>query len=165
MNMAICDVTVQFGNNALDEPTSCNFRAQEDGGDLFPCLRNNPRTSLKQLSKSPTENPPPPQMTPRPRLSSRNSQIWNRCRVHNALRKQLCMYVWIWPCHSSGGWSLTTHRGGPGTSPGQVMGFMVEKVAPGQVFSDYFGFPCQTSLHHLLHNHHHLSSGAGTIGQ
>jgi hypothetical protein len=35
----------------------------------------------------------------------------------------------------------------------------------GQVFSEYFGFPFQSSLHQLLHNHHHRSSGAGTIGQ
>jgi hypothetical protein len=43
------------------------------------------------------------------------------------------------------------------------VGFVVEKVALGQVFSEYFGFPCQPSFHQLLHNH--LSSGAGTIGQ
>jgi hypothetical protein len=36
--------------------------------------------------------------------------------------------------------------------------FLVEKVALGQVFSEYFGFP-----HQLLHMH--LSSGAGTIYQ
>jgi hypothetical protein len=41
----------------------------------------------------------------------------------------------------------------------------VDKVALGQVFSEYFGFPCQSSFHQLLHNHPHLSSGAGTIGQ
>jgi hypothetical protein len=41
----------------------------------------------------------------------------------------------------------------------------VDKVALGQVFSEYFGFPCQFSFHRLLHTHHHLSSGAGTIGQ
>jgi hypothetical protein len=34
----------------------------------------------------------------------------------------------------------------------------------GKVFSEYFGFPCQSSFHQLLHNHPHLSSGAGTIG-
>jgi hypothetical protein len=45
------------------------------------------------------------------------------------------------------------------------VGFMVDKVALGQVFSEYFGFPCQSSFHQFLHNHHHLSSGAGTIGQ
>jgi hypothetical protein len=42
--------------------------------------------------------------------------------------------------------------------------FVVDKVAMGQVFSEYFGFPCQFSFHGLLHTHH-LSSGAGTIGQ
>jgi hypothetical protein len=40
----------------------------------------------------------------------------------------------------------------------------VNKVALVQVFSDYFGFPCQFSFHRLLHTHH-LSSGAATIGQ
>jgi hypothetical protein len=42
---------------------------------------------------------------------------------------------------------------------------VVDKVAPGHVFSEYFGFPCQSSFHQLLHNHTHLSSGAGTICQ
>jgi hypothetical protein len=41
------------------------------------------------------------------------------------------------------------------------VGFVVEKVPLGQVFSEYFGFPCHFSLHRLLHIHH-LSSGAGT---
>jgi hypothetical protein len=47
----------------------------------------------------------------------------------------------------------------------------MDKVALGQVFFNYFGFPCQFSFHRLLnihyhhHHHHHLSSGAGTIGQ
>jgi hypothetical protein len=27
------------------------------------------------------------------------------------------------------------------------MGFVVDKVALGQVFSEYFGFPCQFSFH------------------
>jgi hypothetical protein len=47
---------------------------------------------------------------------------------------------------------------------GQV-GFVVDKVALGQVFSEYFSFPCQSSFHHLFHIHPHLSYGAGTIGQ
>jgi hypothetical protein len=46
-----------------------------------------------------------------------------------------------------------------------LVGFVVVKVALGKVFSEYFGFPCQFAFHRLLHNHHHLSSGAGTIGQ
>jgi hypothetical protein len=45
------------------------------------------------------------------------------------------------------------------------MGFVVGKVDLGQVFSEYFGFPCYFSFHRLLHIHHHLPSGAGTIGQ
>jgi hypothetical protein len=45
------------------------------------------------------------------------------------------------------------------------VGFAVDKVALGQAISEYFGFPCQSSFHQFLHNHHHLSSGAGTIGQ
>jgi hypothetical protein len=52
------------------------------------------------------------------------------------------------------------------------MGFVVNKVGLGQVFSEYFGFPCQFAFHRLLqnnnnnhhhHHHHHLSSGAGTV--
>jgi hypothetical protein len=36
------------------------------------------------------------------------------------------------------------------------VGFVVDKVASGQVFSEYFGFPCQNpSFHQLLHHHHH----------
>jgi hypothetical protein len=46
------------------------------------------------------------------------------------------------------------------------LGFVVDKVALGQVYSKYFGFRCQFALYHFLHNHHHhLSSGIGTIGQ
>jgi hypothetical protein len=43
------------------------------------------------------------------------------------------------------------------------MGFVVDKVAMGQVFSEYFGFACQFSFHILLHTY--LSSRADTIGQ
>jgi hypothetical protein len=43
--------------------------------------------------------------------------------------------------------------------------FVMDIVALVQVFSEYFGFPCQFSFYQFLHNHHHLSSGAGTIGQ
>jgi hypothetical protein len=38
---------------------------------------------------------------------------------------------------------------------GQV-GFVVDKVALGQVFSEYFGFLCQSSIHRIiLHLHNH----------
>jgi hypothetical protein len=36
-------------------------------------------------------------------------------------------------------------------------------MALGQVFSEFFDFPCQFAFYRLLHTH--LSSGAGTIGQ
>jgi hypothetical protein len=45
------------------------------------------------------------------------------------------------------------------------VGLMVHKVALGPVFSEYFGFPCQFSVHRLLHIHHRLSFRAGTIVQ
>jgi hypothetical protein len=44
------------------------------------------------------------------------------------------------------------------------MGFVMDKVVLGQVFSKYFGFPCQFAFHLLLNNHH-LSPEAGAIGQ
>jgi hypothetical protein len=41
--------------------------------------------------------------------------------------------------------------------------FVVDKVALGQVFSEYIDFPWQFSFHRLLHTHHHHQlSGAGT---
>jgi hypothetical protein len=45
---------------------------------------------------------------------------------------------------------------------GQV-GSVVEKVALGRVFSEYFGFPCQSSFNQILHHHNH--PGQATIGQ
>jgi hypothetical protein len=43
--------------------------------------------------------------------------------------------------------------------------FVAHKVVMGQVFSQYFGIPCQFSFHGLLHTHFHVSSAAGTIGR
>jgi hypothetical protein len=43
-------------------------------------------------------------------------------------------------------------------------GFVVDKVALGKVFSEYFSFS-RHSRHQLLYTHHHPSSGAGTMGQ
>jgi hypothetical protein len=52
----------------------------------------------------------------------------------------------------------------PGFEPGSdQLGFVVDKVELGQVFSEYLGFLCHSFLR-LLHTHH-PSSGAGTIGQ
>jgi hypothetical protein len=44
------------------------------------------------------------------------------------------------------------------------VGFVVEKVALGQIFSKHFGFSYQFSFHRLLHTHQ-PSSAAGTIGE
>jgi hypothetical protein len=33
------------------------------------------------------------------------------------------------------------------------VGFVEDKVALGQIFIEYFGYPCQSSFHQLLHNH------------
>jgi hypothetical protein len=53
----------------------------------------------------------------------------------------------------------------PGFDPrsGHV-GFVVVKVALGQVLSEYFGFSCHFLFHRLLHTHH-LPTRAGAIGQ
>jgi hypothetical protein len=42
----------------------------------------------------------------------------------------------------------------PGFTYGQHVGFVVDKAALGQVFSEYFGSPCQ-SFHRFLHYHNH----------
>jgi hypothetical protein len=42
------------------------------------------------------------------------------------------------------------------------VGFVVGSMALVQVFSKYFDIPCQSSFYQFLHNHHHLSSGAGS---
>jgi hypothetical protein len=67
-------------------------------------------------------------------------------------------YTTLGPCHS-----FPPRR--PGFEPGSDhVGFVVDKVALGQVFTKYFGFPCQFEFHRLLHNRR-LSSGAGTMGR
>jgi hypothetical protein len=38
--------------------------------------------------------------------------------------------------------------------PEQHLGFVVDKAAMGQVFSEYFGFPCQSSFNQFLHHNH-----------
>jgi hypothetical protein len=46
--------------------------------------------------------------------------------------------------------------GPPRFEPGSgQVGFVVDKVALGQIFSKYFGFPCQSSFHQVLHYHNH----------
>jgi hypothetical protein len=54
-------------------------------------------------------------------------------------------------CGEIGGMKIG--RGNRSTPPPHV-GFVVGKAALGQVFSEYFGFPCQ-SFHQFLHHHNH----------
>jgi hypothetical protein len=35
------------------------------------------------------------------------------------------------------------------------VGFVVDKAALGQLFSEHFGFTCQSSFHQFLHHHNH----------
>jgi hypothetical protein len=42
----------------------------------------------------------------------------------------------------------------PGFAYGHHVGFVVDKAALGQVFSEYFDFPCQ-AFHRFLHYHNH----------
>jgi hypothetical protein len=39
------------------------------------------------------------------------------------------------------------------------VGFVVDRVALGQVFCEYFGFPCQFSFHGLLQNQTFINPG------
>jgi hypothetical protein len=36
-----------------------------------------------------------------------------------------------------------------------MWGFVVDKPALGQVFSEYFGFSSQSSFHKIFHHHNH----------
>jgi hypothetical protein len=57
-------------------------------------------------------------------------------------------------CHSSGRFVADFPPRRPGFKPRSGHVGFVDKVALGQVFSEYFGFPCQFSFHRL-HIHHH----------
>jgi hypothetical protein len=43
----------------------------------------------------------------------------------------------------------------PWFDPGSSQVGFVDKVVLGRVFSEYFGFPCQSSFHQILHHHNH----------
>jgi hypothetical protein len=66
---------------------------------------------------------------------------------------QFRLLVAVFPPRRLGFWSRSGH-----------VAFVVAKVTPEQVFSEYFGFPFQFLFHRLFHTHH-LSSFAGTIDQ
>jgi hypothetical protein len=80
----------------------------------------------------------------------RQSEHWTICMLKPNLRRLVAGFPPRRPCFE------------PESSHVE---FVVDEVALGQVFSEYFGFPCQFAFHRLLHNHHHLSSGAGIINR
>jgi hypothetical protein len=83
---------------------------------------------------------------------------FNLCFLRYFIVQILTRYV-------SMGTAMTSHCGRPGSNPDLVMwNLWWTKWRWGRFFSDYFGFPCQSSFHQFLPNHSHLSSGAGTIG-
>jgi hypothetical protein len=123
-----------------------------------------------------------------------NQDCWFMCRVSHVWRPEHLEVWWkqsgpnetvLAALHPSGrpfGNTLQSYRGSnvkldraiaqtvsrrlPGFEPGfGHVGFVVDKVELRQIFSENFGFPCQSSFHQLLHNHPYLSSGAGTIGE
>jgi hypothetical protein len=66
------------------------------------------------------------------------------------------------PRHSSSGYGFPPRQ--PGFEPGTgEVGFVVDEVALGQVFSEYFGFPCQSTF--PPNSPSSQSSRAGTIDQ
>jgi hypothetical protein len=91
--------------------------------------------------------------------------------VHVSFRSHVCVlitafYVFCKSYRKGRTIAQAVSRRRPGFEPGSGnVGFVADKVALGQVFSEYFGFPCQFVFHRLFHSHHHLSSGAGAVGQ
>jgi hypothetical protein len=43
------------------------------------------------------------------------------------------------------------------------MGFVVDKVVLGRIFSEYFGFPYQSSFHQILHHHNHPEQSVAAV--
>jgi hypothetical protein len=61
---------------------------------------------------------------------------------------------------------IDSHRGGPGSNPGLVMWNLWWTKRRWGRFSPNIRFPLSIFIPQIfLHNHHHLSSGADTIGQ
>jgi hypothetical protein len=75
----------------------------------------------------------------------------------NCRQRWVCRQVRYW----NQGWNLAVpylkrlDAGFPPRRPGKHVEFAVDNAALGQVFSEYFGFPCQ-SFHQFLHFHNHL---------
>jgi hypothetical protein len=95
-------------------------------------------------------------------------------RVRYELSLYICIYIyisvcstWFSDCVETAGETETTQQNSQGRviaqavsrwlpiASGQHVAFVVDKAVLGQVFSEYFCFPCQ-SFHQFLHHHNHL---------
>jgi hypothetical protein len=95
---------------------------------------------------------------PKPRLLLKQLGIYRIEDTEICVILTRTSYHRPWNCH------LVTPRQGPCRSfpkqrprfaSGQHVGFVVDKKALGQVSSEYFGFPCQSSFHQFLQHHNH----------
>jgi hypothetical protein len=99
-----------------------------------------PRITVKNVLRVSLEGHSQLAICVSPRRSSFIRKEMGNCRTN--ARSKIC--------------NFTTYRQNwfkPGSSHVGFVIFVVDKVALRQVFSEYFGFPCQSSFHH------HLSSG------
>jgi hypothetical protein len=63
------------------------------------------------------------------------------------------------PCHGSGRWSSASHRGGPGSRPGQSMwDLWCTKWHWDRFFSEFSGFSLSVSFHRHSPNSYHLGN-------
>jgi hypothetical protein len=99
--------------------------------------------------------------------SGRNRSLRTKWAHSYLIQSSTCSYICIdlyRPCHKVRRLVSGFPPRRPGFEPGSGhVGFAVNKMALGQVFSEYFGFTCQ-SIHQLIHTHH-PSSVVGAIGQ
>jgi hypothetical protein len=63
-------------------------------------------------------------------------------------------YILSWPRHSSSNQSLASHSRRPSSLPGLIKSDLWwTKWRSNRFFSEYFGFPCQSSFHQVPHSH------------
>jgi hypothetical protein len=74
------------------------------------------------------------------------ARLWDGCSCYKD-----CTYNSMRPCHSSSWLPSAVAR----FASAQHVGFVLDKAALKQVFSEYFGFPCQ-SFHQFLRRHNRL---------
>jgi hypothetical protein len=77
------------------------------------------------------------------------------CTKYNEMFSSVCRHSYRISFATISNMGHVSRRPGFNSGSGQVE-FVVDKVALGQVFSEYFGFPYQSSFHRIiLHLHNH----------